>query len=73
MTHICKEKVSFYLPLHSHVCTEQNTAQATSSPLGTTSEVRPGWQRRRGLLTQHGRADVHTNPVVTLIGDVIPT
>lgn len=47
MTHICKEKVSFHLPLHSHVCTEQSTAQATSSPLGTTSEVRPGWQGRR--------------------------
>lgn len=25
-----------------------------------------------GLLTQHGRADVHANPVVTLVRDVIP-
>lgn len=33
MTHICKEKVSFHLPLHGHICTEQNMAQATSSHL----------------------------------------
>lgn len=33
MTHICKQKVSFHLPLHGHICTEQSTAQAISSHL----------------------------------------
>lgn len=33
MTHICKEKVSFHLPLYGHICTEQSTAQPTSSHL----------------------------------------
>lgn len=31
LTHICKQKISFHLPLHSHICTEKITAQATGS------------------------------------------
>lgn len=34
MTHICKEQVSFHLPLHSHVCTQQSTLRQTAHTFG---------------------------------------
>lgn len=72
MTHICKKKVSFHLPLHGHICTQQRMAQQAAHTVGDHLGGEARVAGEEGRLTQHGRADVHANPVVTLIGDVIP-